>query len=64
MTSHRDVIDTIVDKDQLDRDLVAAERIDPIGGGVGHGQGLAIAGVPIVIEDDLAVKIFEGHFKS
>ena len=47
----------------VDHDLVAAERVEPLGpGGRGRFQLAAVPGAAVVVEDDLAVEVFEsGH---
>src|SRR5438067_2006190 len=50
---------------EVDHDLVAAEGVEafhPAGGG--RGQLAAVAGVAVVIEDDLSVEVFEARHRS
>ena len=52
-----DVGDLAVDDLQVDRELVAAERVDALGGDVGILDVPVVAGVLVVVEDVLAVQV-------
>ena len=46
---------------ELDRDLVATQGVHPLGLGIGCVEVPLVAGVAIVVEDDLPVEVFEAH---
>ena len=46
-------------------DLVAAQRVEPLGpGGRRRGQLTPVPGVAVVVEDDLAVEVFQAGHQS
>ena len=56
-----DVLDTVAIELQRDGELVAAQRVVAVGGGVTRVEATEIAGALVVIEDHIAIEVFEVH---
>jgi hypothetical protein len=63
LTPYLDIGHDAVLDDEVDRDLVAAQRVHALRAhGRRHRQLSLVAGIAVVIEDDLSVQVFEsGH---
>ncbi len=56
-----DIGDDTVGDEYLEGELVAAHRVHTLGGGGGGVEVAAVTGIPVVVEDYLAVQLFETH---
>src|SRR5205814_2249433 len=52
-----DVLDHVTRELQVERDLIAAERIDTLGAPVGPLRLVEVTGLPAVVDDDLLVEV-------
>jgi len=63
MTLDRDLVDALTVERQLHCYFVAAQWVDPFGFSIGLSQRLTIAGVAVMVEDYLAIKLVKCHVR-